>query len=367
MFVIWSLGLGGAEQVVIRLAAGLDRRRFTPVICCLNEPGPFASQAASHGIEVIALRKRPGVDLAMLWRLTRLMRARRIRIVHPHLWGANCWGRLAAYLSRVPVILAHEHGLQPWRGRWHFLCDRWLGRVTHRVLFASHDVMESYSRRTGIPAARCQVIPNGVETAPLPQRREALRQAHGWAAEERVIVSVGRHVPEKGYEDLLTATASLAKQLPRVRVVLIGDGPDRARLEALKAQLGVNGHVVFAGRLPQEQVAQWVAAADVYVQPSRAEALPLAVLEAMAAGVPVIATRVGDLQRLIADGRTGHLVPPADPGALAATIRDVLQHPDRERAIAEAAQAMVRQRHSHAGMMRAVEQVYDDAIRARPA
>ncbi len=104
-YVIWSLDLGGAEQVVIRLAAALDRARCAPLIICLNEPGPFAGQAARAGVEVIALHKRGPVDLGALARLARLLRARRIDVVHTHLWGANLWGRIAARLAGVKTVI----------------------------------------------------------------------------------------------------------------------------------------------------------------------------------------------------------------------------------------------------------------------
>ncbi len=360
MFVIWSLGLGGAEQVVIRLAAGLDRRRFTPVICCMNEPGPFASQATSQGIEVIALHKRPGIDLKMLRQLTQLMKARDVRIVHAHLWGASFWGRLAARMSGVPIIIVHEHGMQPWRGGLHFLCDRWLAGRTNRALFASAQVMRTYQEKTGINPATCTMIPNGVALTVPDANRETLRQQRGWALDERVIISVGRLSPEKGYEDLLKAFALLAPRTPNVRLVLVGDGAQRAALQTLQAQLGLNGRVTFAGQ--QQDVAGWLAAADLYVQPSRREGLPLAVLEAMAAGVPVVATDVGDLAQVIMDGRNGYLVPAQQPEALAEKLVTLVQQLDRQQAVIDAAKALVRERYSDAHMVQAVERVYEEEL-----
>ena len=364
LFVIWSLGLGGAEQVVLRLASGLDRRQFTPLICCLNEPGVFATHAERAGIEVIALHKRGAVDLKMLIRLVRLMRERRVEIVHSHLWGANFWGRLAAGWAGVPAMIAHEHGMQPWRGRFHFLMDRWLAGRTNRILFASAQVMDGYLKQTGIAAAKCLVIPNGVAVSEVAHSKAELRRQLGWSDHERVVVSVGRLSPEKGYDDLLTAFAATQRQFPSARLVLIGDGDQRPALQQLQGQLGLNGEVTFAGL--QDDVSRWLAAADVYVQPSRREGLPLAVLEAMAAGLPVIATRVGDLGQLITDGRTGYLVPAEHPEALAQILTHVLTHLNQQWSVIEAAQQTVRQHYSSESMVRAVERVYADACGARP-
>ena len=358
-YIIWSLGLGGAEQVVIRLATGLDRRRFQPIVCCLNDVGPFADQATRVGIEVIALNKRPGIDLVMLWRLIRLMKQQRVDIIHTHLWGANFWGRIAGRLAGVPVIIAHEHGMQPWRSRWHFLCDRWLAGLTHRILFASQEVMRTYLDRTGMAASKCAVIPNGVSVSLTGSDRAALRRRHGWSEQDRIIVSVGRLSPEKGYEDLLHAFARVITQMPQARLVLVGDGVERASLETLRTRAGLNGQVTFTGR--QGDITSWLGAADLYVQPSRREGLPLAVLEAMAAGLPVIATRVGDLSQLITDGQEGYLVPSADPEALATKLLDVLGHLDQQRPIIEAAKQLVQQRYSSEQMIQAIEAVYDKA------
>ena len=359
MYVIWSLGLGGAEQVVIRLAVGLDRRRFSPLIVCLNEPGPFASQARRAGIEVLALHKRGAIDLGMLIRLVRLMRQRRPQIVHTHLWGANCWGRIAARLAGVPVLIAHEHGMQPWRRAPHFVFDAVVARITHRILFASHQVMQTYQRKTRTAPAKCRVIPNGVAWNGGSEDRERLRAAQGCARGDRLIISVGRLSPEKGYADLLRAFAILARRVPEARLILIGDGPERDALQRLHVQCGVQGAVTFAGA--QEQVGSWLAAADLYVQPSRREGLPLAVLEAMAAGVPVIATQVGDLERLITDGHDGHLVPAASPDALAAKMLEVLERLDGQGPLIHAARRLVRGRYALAQMVREVETVYEEA------
>ena len=363
MYVIWSLGLGGAEQVVLRLAAGLDRRRFEPMICCLNTPGPFADDAARRGIRVVALHKRGPLDLAIVSRLVTLMRAQRVSVVHAHLWGANFWGRIAARLARVPVVIAHEHGMQPWRGSFHFFADRYLARMTDRILFASSQVRQFYIEHRGAEPTKCRVIPNGVACNGVAANREALRQAHGWAARDRIVLSVGRLSPEKGYEDLLRAFAAIDGQASNAHLVLVGDGPQRQFLHELHLQLGLRGRVTFAGI--QHDVGQWLAGADLYVQPSRREGLPLALLEAMAVGIPVIATSVGDVGQLITDRQDGYLVPAENPTALAAKLDELLGTLDRQRPLIDAAKRLVRATYSEQQMIRAVESVYEELCNAR--
>jgi glycosyltransferase involved in cell wall biosynthesis len=362
LYVIWSLEVGGAERIVESLASGIDRRRFVPSVACLNRPGRLAETLRAQGIPVVALDKRPGCDRTLLWRLVRLMKRLRVDVVHTHLWGANVWGRLAARLAGVPVVLAHEHGLQPWRGRLHWWIDRRLLGASDRVLFVSEEVRRDYRARTGASAQRCVLVPNGIAWNARGLDRESARRQLGWREDERVIVSIGRLAPEKGHEDLLHAAALLRGQGEALRVVLIGDGPQRQALADLQARHGLNGGVTFAGT--QDDVAPWLLAADAYVQPSRREALSLALLEAMAAGTPVIATHVGDAARLIRHGREGYLVPPADPEALAGMLREVLRRPQEARRVAAAAQQLVRQAYSRERMLDAVQALYAELLDA---
>lgn len=355
-YVIWSLELGGAEQVLMRLASGMRRRGHAVSIVTLNAAGVYAPHMTGQGVDVIPLHKRGTYDITVVWRMARVLKRLRPDVVHTHLWGASVWGRLAAWLAGVQIIIAHEHGMQPWRGRFHFACDRWLAKVTYRILFASEQVLRVYHERTGIGLSRCAVIPNGVNIHPVTQDRTTFRRARGWSAEERVFISVGRLSPEKGYADLLEAFAGVVTQLPHARLVLVGDGEERAALQDLQGRIGLNGQVTFAGR--QDDVASWLAAGDVYVQPSRREGLPLAVLEAMVAGLPVVATAVGDVPRLITDGREGHLVAAGQPQALAAKLVAVGQNLGAQQPVVDAAKRLVASRYCDEGMVAAVEAVY---------
>ncbi|MBI3009982.1 MAG: glycosyltransferase [Candidatus Omnitrophica bacterium] len=360
-YVIWSLGLGGAEQVVLRLASHMKRLGNHVVVFTLNQPGVFASSLATDGIEVISVEKRSRYDFSVLWRLIRQFRKHRLHIVHTHLWGANVWGRVAARLSRVPVVIVHEHGMQSWRSSWHFRLDRWLAPLASRILFVSRKVMNDYLARTGISPARCRFIANGVDCQAPVSDRMTQRRAFGWKEDERIILSIGRLSEEKGYEDLLTAFADVARTQPKVKLVILGEGTQRNDLERLKDSYGLNGQVHMAGL--QQNVWPYLAAADLYVQPSRREGLPLAVLEAMASGLPVIATEVGDLKDTIQQGHEGHLVPPQDPKALASSMKEMLQmQPDRRQILVEAAKQKIEKHYSLQQMLKAVEQTYEELL-----
>lgn len=360
-YVIWSLGLGGAEQVVMRLAEEISSRGHEVTLFTLNEPGVFAPQMMYKGIPVLSLCKRGKLDFSVLGKLKRQFQMRRLDVVHTHLWGANFWGRVAARLARVPVVIAHEHGMQPWRGWLHYRLDRWLYGKTNRVLFVSRQVMREFLAKSGLKESRCTLIPNGVDDKPCVESRQRLRREFGWRDEERVIISVGRLSVEKGYEDLVRAFARVARLAPRVRLVILGEGQERQALERLREEVGLNGQVTFAGL--RDDVKRWLAAADFYVQPSRREGLSLAILEAMVAGLPVVATRVGDVDQVIRDGQEGYLVEANDPDALAQALLRVLGQPTYlQLPVVGAAKRVIQDRYSLRRMVDVVERLYSDEL-----
>lgn len=366
-YVIWSLGLGGAEQVVIRLAAGLDRRRFEPLICCLDERGSFAAQAEEAGVEVVAMGKKGPLDAGAAYRLARLFRSRRIQVVHTHLWGGNVWGRLAALGARVPKIVISEHNLDTWKKRHHFLIDRALAPATTRLVAVSHQVREFYEAR-GVGRGRWQVIYNGVDTRLVPARgRGAAFLDLGLAPDTPVVALIGRLVPAKAPGVFLRAVAQAAVQVPALRALIVGDGPLRSEIEAEALRLGLAERVVFMGI--RKDVPELLAGLNAVLFSSVREGLSLTMLEAMAARVPVVATAVGGTPELITHGRTGLLVPPGQPEQLAQALVGLLLDPAASAAIQEAARTCVEERFSLASMVEAHEALYEGqlGVGVRPA
>ena len=356
MYVIWSLGLGGAEQVVIRLAAGLDRRKFAPVICCLNEPGPFAAKAREAGVEVVALRKRGPLDLRVLSKLVRLMRERRIQVVHTHLWGANLWGRLAARRAGVPVVIATEHNVDTWKRPIHFLIDRWLAPRTTALVAVSRQVRDFYESR-GVGRGRWQVVYNGIEAGEPPARRRgAAYRSLGLVNGQPVVGLVGRLVPAKAPSLFVQAVGQARRQMPGLKALIVGEGPLRAEVEAEVRRLGLEAHVVLTGL--RTDVPELLAGMDALVFSSEREGLSMAMLEAMAAGVPVIATRVGGTPELIDSGVTGVLVPPNDVETLAKALVSVLTDVAKADALRHAARTRITQQFSLQQMIETHETLY---------
>lgn len=359
--VIWSLGLGGAEQVVIQLAAESVRRGHEVCVFTLNAPGSFAAHAEAAGVRVVSVAKRGRYDATVLARLAAAFRRARLDVVHTHLWGAHVWGRLAAAIARVPVAVATEHNVDTWKPRRYFLLDRLLAHVTTHLVAVSGPVLEFYERH-GVARGRWRVIRNGIAIAPgAPRRLGDAHRALGLTAGDRVIGWVGRLVPAKLPGDFLDAVALVAGRVPRVRALVVGDGPLRPEAEARARSLGLGGRVVFAGL--REDVAALLAGMDVLVFSSEREGLSIAMLEGMAAGVPIVATRVGGTPELVEHGRSGLLVPPRAPAELAAAIVRVLEEGALAAALARGARDTVAERFSFEAMASAYEGLYGPGAR----
>jgi glycosyltransferase involved in cell wall biosynthesis len=363
LYVIWSLQTGGAERVVADLARGLDRARFRAMVCCLNFKGRLAEELEREGIPVFALDKKPKLDPGVLFKLVRLMRREKVDVVHTHLWTSSFWGRLAASIARVPVVVVTEHNLDLWRRAPHFLSDRLLARGTDAWIFVSREVDAFYRPRLPGREAALHTVHNGVDlaslrSAPIPPLR--VKDKMGLPAGKRVVGVIGRLEARKGHRFFLEAMPAVLAAAPDTIGVVIGEGKEAEALAAQHESLGLGEGVRLVGYWAS--VAEALSAIDVFVLPSLMEGHPIALLEAMAAGKPVVATSVGGNGEAVADGVTGLLVPPGDASALAAATLALLRDPERAARMGQAGQAAVRERFSLEAAVRANEEVYLDCL-----
>ncbi|WP_019631724.1 glycosyltransferase [Actinomadura atramentaria] len=293
LHVITGLGRGGAERQLAALLA----RRAEPVVsevAVLTGCGPLAAEIRALGVPVHEIGMRGNRDFAALPRLVRLMRDGRYDVVHTHLYRACVYGRIAARIAGVRRIIATEHSLGDGEieGRRAGIGVRLLYRATERLgtlTVAVSPTVAARLRGWGVPDSRIVTVPNGVDAAAFafdPARRAEIRAALGVAATETVVGCVGRLVPGKRTDLLVRAFAGAA--VPGAWLVVAGDGPERGALERLARRLGVASRVRFLG--DTADVPGVLAALDVYAAPSRQETFGLGVVEAMAAGLPVLYT-----------------------------------------------------------------------------
>ncbi len=326
LYIIWALGLGGAERAVISLAKGLDKARFNPVICCLNWPGEFACEVELENIKVVSLNKKPGVDLAVINKLINVIRENKIDIVHTHLWGANFWGRIAAKVARVPVIIATEHSTPSFKSLFKKFADRVLAKFTDKIIAVSEEVKNSNSKEIGIKEEKFEVIYNGVDTSSRPQaagHKQQLKHLLGINNDEIIISCIGRLSPEKGHRYLFEAMGLLNGKY-KVKLLVVGDGLEKQRLGDSVKGLGIEEKIIFTGM--RKDIREILGITDVLVSASLREGMPITALEAMACRVPVIATNVGGTHEVVQDAKTGILVEAKSPKSLVEATKRLLDN-----------------------------------------
>ena len=322
----------GGEIVATRVAASLDPARFESILCTTRGSDPRDVAAAeAAGVRVVALDRRSRLDLASWRPLLALLRREQVDVLHAHKFGSNVWAALLGPLARVPVLVAHEHTWsyvgQPLRR----LLDRELiGRCVDAIVTVSPEDRRRMIEVERVPAGKVRYVRNGIP--PLaPGDGAAFRRSAGIPEDAPLVGTVCTLRPQKAIDVLLQALARLAPGEPALRAVVVGDGPERGRLEALAADLGLERTVAFLGARVHEELPDILAALDVAVLSSGYEGMPLAVLEWMAAGKAIAATRVGGVPALIDDGVHGLLVEPGDPAALADALRRLLRDGDLRR------------------------------------
>lgn len=364
--LVTELDPGGAERIVHDIATGLDRERFEPVVVSVKPAtGDVAGWLADAGVPVRSISMRSRLDVCAARRLARLLREERVEVLHAHLVHAIHLGAKAAARAGVRVFVATIHDMQLMLEGWRLRAMRRAAGALDAAACVSEAARAQYVECLGAPRARTRVVPNGVDVSRFegPFDRGAARGSLGLAPDDLVVAALGRLRPEKGYDTALRAMVEVTKAEPRARLVIIGDGPERARLERLARRLGLGDRAAFAGQ--RDDVPRLLVAADCMVVPSRFEGFGLAAAEGMAAGLPVIASNVYALPELIEDGESGLLCPPDDPAALARAVLRVLRDRELARRLGDRARQRVRARFSLDAMLRAYETFYQGTLEAK--
>ena len=358
-----SSGAGGAESVMARLAAGLDPSRYRSVACLFRD-GWLRERCEQSGIETHIVGITGKLDLRWLRTFTRLLRQHDVTLIHAHEFGANTYGALAARMLGIPLV-ATVHGR-------HYYADCASRRLAYRLVShiatmvaVSEDVKRFLVRTTGAAERRIQVVHNGIgRPAPLPADEVGRRRlALGIGPGERIVGVVGSLYGVKGHRYLLEAAPRILEVWPSTTFFIVGTGAGEAELKAQAKRLGLDGRVRFLGF--REDVEALLSLFDVFALPSLSEGLSIALLEAMAAGKPVVATNVGGNPELIIDGETGLLVPPRDARALAAGIGSLLGDAAEARRLSENGLDRVKRYFGVETMIESYQAVYERALERR--
>jgi len=363
LHLITELDIGGAQKALARLLAHLDRQRFEPTVVCLyNGDKAVAQEIRQLGIPVFDLRMTAKWRFDALWRLYRLLRREHPVILHTWMFHATLIGRLVGILAGVPIRISSRRNVEiggpvrEWINRWTLWMD-------NRVIAVCEEARKAEIHRGGAPPQKVVTIYNGIEVLPLSTReaaRENLRAVLGLPPHALLVGIIGRLHPQKGHRVLLEAATHVVARDWQVYFILIGDGPLRHSLEAIAREQGLAGRVHFLGT--RHDIPQLLAAMDLFVLSSFWEGMPNAVLEAMATGLPVVATAVGGTPEVVVDGVTGLLVPPRDPVALAQAIERLLADPELRHRMGQAGRERVEQHFSVEQMVRKTEALYEELL-----
>ncbi|MBQ16053.1 MAG: glycosyl transferase [Planctomycetaceae bacterium] len=360
--LIPTLDRSGAEKQLVELACGLPRDEFRTDVIALTRGGPLAQRLADHDIPLTVIGKRWRLDPLALSRLKRHLARSQPDILHTWLFAANAYGRLAHTATPATRVVVSERCVDSWKRPWQLWLDRRLTPRTDQLLANSHSVAAFY-QSVGIPASLIDVIPNGIDTGAVPlcgetagTIRDQLRQELDLAPETQLVTCVGRLAAQKRISDLLWAVELLHRRCPRVMLVVSGDGPERRRLERFAQQAGCGDRVRFLGH--REDVAAIWAASDVAWLASSFEGQSNSLMEAMAAGLPVVASDIPANRELVTDEVTGHLVPLGDAAEFARRTASLLENPAVAQALGRAGRQRMQDDFSLAASINAHARLY---------
>lgn len=376
--IIGRLNVGGPAIHVVNLTAGLDPNRYHSLLVTGSEneaEGSMLDFALSHGVkptvipEIVTAFSLAPRDGKALWKLYSLMRKERPHIVHTHTAKAGFLGRLAARLSGVPVVVHTFHGhvlhgyYGPVKNQVLRRVEQSLAWATDRLVTVSEQVKADLAGYGIAKADKISVIPLGFDLGPFLNahaHQSEFRRELGFTDQHKLIGIVGRIFPIKNHALFLDAAKHIAARESSARFVIVGDGVLRPALENQARELGIGDRVLFTGW--RSDLPRICADLNVLVVSSDNEGTPVSAIEAMTAGCPVVATRVGGLPDLIDDHKTGRLVPPRDADALASAVLDLLQSPHTARELGRNAQEFVRQRFTVRRLLSDMDHLYTELL-----
>lgn len=361
-----SAAYGGGERYLELLFERLDRTQYRPLLIC-PEPGSFVGRMEARGVETHLVHLAPLFNPFALWRLTRLLVQQRVTILQTHGARSNFYGRIAGRLAGVPVIISTVHNslkdyeVRPLK-RWLYM---YLLRLTlplvHRIICVSDSNRRDLIEECSAVAAKTQTVYNGVDPSAFSSQpdRQTVRKELG-TTQGPVLVTIGRLADQKGHRYLLQALPRLLETWPQLCCLFVGEGELRDALHHMAIDLGVEQACRFVG--VRADIADILAAADLFVLPSLSEGFPFVLLEALAMGCPIVASRVNGIPELIEEGKTGFLVPAREPQALALAIQKLLNDPAAASRMGAAGRTVVREQFTADRMVAKTTAIFDAAV-----
>lgn len=327
VFITWALEVGGAERLLVKLVQNIPQDNYEVKVICVTRKGVWAKELEEKGIEVVSMDKKVGFDPGVLFRLRSYLSKEQPDIVNTSIWTADLWGRAAAILAGVNNIIVTEQNVDIWKRWYHKIIDKILFRWTKYVICVSDDVVKFYHDNFGLPLSKLRMIPNAIDLAlfDLSKDYSGLRESLQLPKDTFLFVCPARLHPQKAHHVLIEASSLLkAKGQTNFHVLLVGDGERRDELRQLVEDKGLSKQIHFLGL--RQDIPEILLQCDSFLISSDYEGLSLAILEGMAAALPIVATNVGGNSQLIKNGVNGYLTPPQDAPQLAVSMLKVIEN-----------------------------------------
>ncbi|MBX3441620.1 MAG: glycosyltransferase [Planctomyces sp.] len=372
-FVVHTFDVGGLERSVAILANRLDRSKFQPLIVCMSRSGSAAGWIERDDVKILEIRKSTGNDIVAVRRFAGMLREERPDIVHSHNWGTLAETVLARRWAGVPVHVHAERGTvmgtlerTGFRPRLRSRIMNWSLRRCTAVITNAENTSRRIADACGFPQRRVTIVPNGVEVPRVsdPEARHRLRRELGIPTDAFVVGSVGRLVGVKNFTLAIDALCQPALRPHAAHLILVGTGVEQARLSAFAAEREIANRVHLVG--PQSNIGDWLLAMDAYVNTSLSEGMSQSIVEAMAAGLPLVVTDVGDNAVLAGGAAGGSVVPSGNAAALSGCLAELAARPSLRQQRSDASKARYAENYDIGRMVSEYEAFYDSLI-GRPA
>ncbi len=352
VYIINSFAVGGAERLLFDLCSRLDKDTFEPYVCTAVAGGPMAENFEALGLPVKIFTKKSKLGLGLIWQLAKYLREVKPQIVHTHLFGGDTWGRLAAILAGVPVIVSTEHNIN--------IDESWLKKIiklklswfTKKIIAVSQSVKAYSVKKEKINPKKITVIYNGIDLSGFSFKGYEPIDLHNKIS----AVTIARLEPQKGHRYLIEAMPLIIKKYPAFILNIVGAGSLENELKNRVKELNLQDYVIFWGRRADPQ--NILPAMDLFILPSLWEGLGIAILEAQASGVPVLAAKTGGIEEIIEPETTGLLFELKNSQAIFQSVEKLLSQPDLQQKIINNAYQQVKEKFDLEQMVSAYEDLY---------
>jgi len=360
--LVEDLGTGGLEKVIVDIAENLNAEQYKVIVWCVARGGEIADELISKGIDVKILGIRSYYNPFNILRLVNLFKKVNPDILHTHTYFSNTIGRIAAKLTRIPIIITHVQNTYWNYTKRNLFIERLLSYFTDKIICCSDAVKDFVLGYEKISPQKVVTIYNGIALDKFNQSIDvaSFRDSLGIRDNELLIATVASLTPKKGHKYFLDSVADIVKTYKNIKCLIVGDGPLRKELEEYVKTLSLDYYIIFTGI--RNDIPNLLRAADIFVLPSLIEGLGIAAIEAMASGIPVVATNVGGLSEVVKDGISGILVPPKDSEALSGAIMSLLKDSQAAKQMGDEGHKISREKFSSKMMIRKIEGLYKEYV-----